>query len=238
LQFANDRLPDILDLTDSIVAPNPLIHRAYPDKTHLLLGPSLSSLATDFSHFDVIGKINLVFTGSRSHLADFALIADVVADICRHHGHVHFTSFLGEYVPDSLKGSANIINHKACSWPVFKRIMQTQRFHIALAPQLGTAFNRARSINKILDHGAFGAAGLYSARSPISGAIEHGVNGLLIDDQAESWRTAILGLIEDISQARKLAQAGCSLASKLGDPETVRNFWISELFSFDMPEQS
>lgn len=228
--FAREMLPDILALADTIVAPNPLIHQTYPDKISLLLNPSFSALCRDFSHFEQASNVNVLFSGTRSHINDLLLISDVMVDICRRHPYVRFTTFMGNHAPGSLKGLENIIHRQAKPWTDFRRILQTERYHIALAPYRDTPFNRARSINKILDHAAFGAAALYSNRPPFVGTIEHGRNGKLLDDQPESWRGAIEDLISNMSSACQLAKEGVSFAQMIGDPENVRQFWLKELF--------
>ena len=230
IRFAHQQLPKILTLADTIVAPNPLIFNAYPGKTHLLLNPPYSFLCRDFSHFNDTSTINILFSGTRSHLNDLLLISDAMVDICHRYPKVHFTTFLRNYVPDSLKGFANILHHQAKSWSAFKHILHNKRFHIALSPYQDTKFNRARSNNKILNHAAFGAAGLYSNRPPFIDIVEHGKNGLLINDNSNDWKSAIENLIHNMQTTRLLAEAGSMLGAKIGDPEHVHRFWINELF--------
>lgn len=230
-RFVREQLPAIVSLADTIVAPNRMIHRAYRDKTFLLLNPSYSALCPDFSHFERAATITILFSGTRSHLADLQAISGVMADICRRHRNVRFTTFMGNHAPENLPQAGNIRHLRAQSWPAYLRILKRERFHIVLAPCRDTPFNRARSINKIHDCGAFGAAGLYSHRPPISGVIADGQDGLLLDDRPESWHDAVEGLVGDIQAARPLAEAGRDLAARLGDRDIVRGFWMKELFT-------
>jgi len=230
IRFAHRQLPEILTLVDTIVAPNPLIFSAYPGKTHLLLNPSYSAVSQCFSHFEDLSTINILFSGTRSHFNDLQLISDAMVDICRGYPNVLFTTFMGNFAPDNLKGVENIRHRKAKSWSAFKHVLRNERYHIALAPYQNTKFNGARSINKVLDHGAFGAAGLYSDRRPFSRIINHGENGLLINDNRNDWRKAIESLILNMKTTKHLAKNGTLLAAKLGSPEQVRRFWINLLF--------
>lgn len=234
LRFSNEMLPEILYMADTIIAPNPLIHRAYTGKKHLLLNPAYNSLCQDFSHFEQKSTVDILFSGTRSHLNDLLFVSDVMVDICRRYHNVRFTTFMGEYAPDSLKGIENIINRKARSWEKFRTNMQNERYHICLAPYQDTPFNNARSINKILDHAAFGAAGVYSARPPLSECIKHDRDGLLIDDRPKNWYGAIEGLVTDMKVAKRLAESGCSLAARLGKPSNVRDFWL-KILSIPLP---
>jgi len=227
--FKTGILPEILQLSDTIIAPNALICESYGDKTCLLLDPSYTSLCDDFSHFDEPGKIDMVFSGTRSHLDDLEFIAEAVLAICKRYKHVSFTTFLGKYAPGNLQDTENIIHRRPVSWKEFKRNQKKQFFHIALAPYKDTRFNRARSINKLFDHAAFGAAGIYSDMPPLSTAIEHGKEGLLIREDTGAWYTAMENLITRPEKAHYLAMAGAKRAGSLGDPARVRRFWCEYL---------
>lgn len=100
---------------------------------------------------------------------------------------------------------------------------------MALAPYRDTPFNRARSCNKILDHAAFGAAGLYSARPPLAGYVKDGAEGLLLGDEPQQWINAIEELLAATDVMRNLAGAGAQLAQKLGAPARSRAFWLNLL---------
>jgi len=47
------------------------------------------------------------------------------------------------------------------SWEKYRAFVACHRFHIAIAPALDTAFNRSRSLSRLHDHAAYGAAGLF-----------------------------------------------------------------------------
>ncbi len=225
MRFKQDILPAILALSGLVVAPNPLICKAYGDKTCELVHPSALSICTDFSHFGSGAGINLVFSGTRSHLADLAFIAPAIAQICAQYPHVTFTTFLGKYAPKCLMGQNNIIHRKPLTWNKFRQVLANERFHIALAPCLDTPFNRARSINKLLDHAAFGAAGIYSALPLFSQNVMTSKEGLLAGQQEQDWFCAMESLVNHPEKARQLAIAGARKAARLGNPARLRRFW-------------
>ena len=92
-----------------------------------------------------------------------------------------------------------------------------------------TRFNQARSSTRLLDHAAFGAAGLYSDTAPFSGLIAPGKDGILVDRQEESWITTIRELTANPALRRELAAGGQATAARIGAQERVQQFWRSLL---------
>ena len=142
---------------------------------------------------------------------------------------IRLTSFLGKQAPDSLKGLKNARHREQKSWAAYRRFMAKSRFHLALAPYRETPFNRARSCNKILDHAAYGAAGLYSARPPLADYVTNGADGLLLADEPQQWTRAIEELLAAPDEMQRLARAGAQLAQKLGEPARAKAFWLNLL---------
>jgi len=170
-----------------------------------------------------------LLSGSRSHAGDIEMIAPGIVKALRRNQRLRVTSFLGELAPRSLRNHAGVRNHPQLPWPKFRRFLERQRFHVAAAPYRDTRFNGARSISKILDHGALGAAGLYSNRAPHSRYISHLETGFLMTDDSYDWCEAVLELAGRPRQARKLAARGAALAGELGDRRRVRQFWLARL---------
>lgn len=230
LAFKQATLPEILDLADVVVAPNRRIFDAYPGKKHLLLHPACGELCQDFSHFADQGPVRILFPGTRSHLADLDFIAEILRTLCEEFSEkIQCHTFLGKDAPGKLRGMKNIIHRKACSWPRYQKIMASECYHICLSPTLDTAFNQARSINKLFDCAAFGAAGLYSSGGPMGEVIEHGYSGLLVGNDPNQWDARLRLLIEDQGQAQNLATQGVELAERVGNPDLVRGFWQEHL---------
>ncbi len=228
-KFRADSLPQILSVTTDVVAPSERILDHYHDVRTHLLPPCHMGVATDFTHFDKMDGLRLVFAGTRSHRGDLNFLEDVLADVARDRPNVCVTTFFGKDAPASLQGLANVENRKALSWPAFQRMMLSERFHLALAPNLDSTFNNARSFNKILDHAAMGAAGLYSSTPIFQDVISDGENGILIGPDASHWRESIETLLDNPSQMKRMAQGGVDLAKEIGDPDKVRAFWLEKL---------
>ncbi len=230
--FMQDEWRRIRDMSECIVAPNERIFAAYPDRMHRRVDPAALCVAPDLRHFDETDRLLLAFTGSRSHLADLEDMASVLADICRRHPRVRLITFLGKHAPAELQGLPNVRHLPPQPWSRFRRRMCRLRFHLALAPMRPTAFNLARSINKLHDHAAFGAAGLYPDFPIFREALTDGVEGLLLPWDPEAWHVALDALIRDRPRMRNLAAAGLALARRTGDPTRLRRWWL-EWFALD-----
>jgi len=72
-------------------------------------------------------------------------------------------------------------------------------YDIGLAPLPDDLFYRSKSNNKFREYGASGIAGVYSDNDVYADCVQHEVNGLLVENNAESWFGAIARLIEDQS---------------------------------------
>jgi hypothetical protein len=183
----------------------------------------------DFDHFAESSPVRLVFTGSRSHVGDLEAIAPALERLCTSGPHIELTTFLGSAAPRRLRRLGNVVNRPALAWTAYREVMATDRFHIALAPFRRTATNECRSHNKVHDHAAFGAAGLYGDILPYRQILADGRDGLLLAPISEAWFEALARLIEDPASARRLAGSGAALSRRVGSPEQLRAFWCDHL---------
>ncbi|WP_114008012.1 hypothetical protein [Cohaesibacter intestini] len=229
LRFREIMLPEILRHADTIVAPNPRLFSFYPDKRHLLLDPCAVSICKDFSHFREDEPLRILFPGTRSHLNDLAFLSECLAQICWEQPQLQLDTFMGHHAPAALRGLPNVLHHKAKGWQVYRKFMARQRYHLCLVPMLDTHFNQARSINKILDSAAFGAAALFSPVGPVADALGPLSKLAVIDNEAELWDAKIRDILSDRQALRPIAEALASLAHTIGDPAHVRRFWHHHL---------
>lgn len=227
--FMTAILPRILALNPVIVAPSRRLLTAFGGRDSLLLEPAHGPLNGDFSHFEAMMPLRLVFAGTRSHADDLAGVAPGVAKFLDRHPHARLVTFLDRHGPPPLSRHRQVDNRPALDWPHFKALLTRERFHVALAPFAPTPANQARSANKVNDHAAFGAAGLYGRIFPYFDRITHGRDGLLVDHGPEAWLAALSELAGNPHRMRTLAEAGLALARRHGDPARLRRFWVHQL---------
>ena len=226
--FVNGSLPRILALANVVLAPNALLLTRFPDHDTGLVLPSYCSVSDSFAHFGD-GPPRLVFTGSRSHAGDLEVIAPALERLCNALPQIELTTFLGSAAPYPLRRLGNVVNRPALPWAAYRDFMATARFHIALAPFRRTPTNECRSHNKVHDHAAFGAAGLYGDILPYREIVSHGADGLLLPPEPEAWFEALATLADDPALTRRLAEAGGALSRRTGSPALQRTFWRERL---------
>jgi len=214
---------------DVIVAPNEHILENYPDTECYLLHPIYVSLAKEPACRNGQGKIHIVYSGTRSHVQDLEFIAPGLLKLLERNQHVTLTTYLGTYAPRQLRGVERVRHCSPCTWRRFKKILQNERYDIAIAPLVETKFNEGRSINKLYEAAAFGAAGVYSHRAPISQFITHDKTGLLVQGGAEQWYEVLNELANDKSKISSLAKSCVEYCNSLDANASQREFWLSLL---------
>jgi len=222
-------LPRILALKPEIVAPSRRLIAVLGRSEGHIVEPAHGHLNDDLGHFDRLAPLRLVFAGTRSHAADLAVAAAGIAAFLDHHPQARLVTFLGRHAPPPLDRHAQVDNRPALDWPDYKAVLGAERFHLALAAMRASPANLARSANKVNDHAAFGAAGLYSRIGPYCDRITHGRDGLLVGDSAKDWQQALSELAPHPHRMRTIAQSGIELARKRGNPQHLRQFWQRRL---------
>jgi hypothetical protein len=220
------RLPE---LVTHVVAPSELILKGYRKKRGIYLDPAQCHTAGGLAHHRRGKGLDVVFAGSRSHLHDFDFIAGALAEFFEARPDAHLTTFLNGHAPRVLRQLPNSKHLGAMDWDQYRSFVAENRFHVAVAPALDTDFNKARSVSRLHDHAAYGAAGVYSRQPPFSGIVAHGRSGLLLANNPNRWRDCLFDLAERRDMAETLAAEGQHLSLRLGDRRRVRNFWLSEL---------
>lgn len=227
--FAEDVLPRILDCEPDIVAPRTEILELFPGRGHWRIDPSLLTLPTAEPATGRMQPLRLAFLGTRSHAASLPLLSEIVAGLERRRIACRLTIFFGAHLPERLARSPLIDNRAPLSWPRFRKWQQRSRFDVLMAPLPDTVFNRGRSLTKLYDAAAVGAAALCSARAPFSDRLHSGEHGLLLPDEPDAWCNAIEALANDRIRLHALAAGTRALAKRIGAPERLRQFWLRRL---------
>jgi hypothetical protein len=224
-----DGLPrQVLDLVTHVVAPSERILQSYRHQQRMRLDPAQCHAPATLTHHAQNRRLDIVFAATRSHLEDLEFLAPAIAGFLKQRPDAHLTTFLNGHAPAALKDLPNVTHRSPMVWEKYRAFVAAHRFHIALAPALDTAFNRARSVSRLHDHAGYGAAGLYSAQPPFAGTIAHGTSGRLLPNDPQAWQAALFELAADRAGLRQLAQGGQKLSAELGDHRRVRRFWQRE----------
>jgi GT2 family glycosyltransferase/glycosyltransferase involved in cell wall biosynthesis len=143
--------------------------------------------------------LRAVFMGQATHHEEFAFIEDLAATGAD--DGIEYT-ILGPSL--STVENIRILPSPARSYPEFVSWFRSlaDGFDVALGPLMDSPFNRAKSALKFLDYSAVGLPGIYSRLRPFTEVVEDGANGLLVDNDVDAWREALLRLKHDV-QARQ-----------------------------------
>ena len=77
---------------------------------------------------------------------------------------------------------------------------------IGLAPQIDCEFTSYKYHNKMLEYAHIGCAGIYSKLEPYTSVIEDGVTGLLVENEVDAWKEAILSLLTNPELRMRIAR--------------------------------
>lgn len=220
---------ELLPYVTDVVAPSETILRGFKRKRAMQLDPAQCHQAGALAHHGGKRPFDVVFAATRSHLDDLAHIAPVMAQFLEMRPDARLTTFLNGHAPKPLRRLGNAIHLPMMDWTDYRVYVAQNRFHAAIAPALDTPFNQARSISRLHDHAAFGAAGIYSRQKPFAGIVADGQSGVLLPNEPGAWLDMLLRLADDREHTRSLAEGGQVLSRTLGDMRRVRNFWLKEL---------
>jgi hypothetical protein len=229
LAYRDGPFQRLLDVVTDVVAPSENILKSYRRKRAIQLDPAQCHQAGALVHHNMTRPFDIVFAATRSHLQDLGHIAQGLADVLRQRSDARLTTFLNGHAPRSLRQLPNAIHLPMMEWTRYRAYVAENRFHVAIAPALDTPFNRARSISKLHDHAAFGAAGVYSRQQPFDRIVIDGKSGVLLSNDPGEWRDSLLDLAARRDRTLKLAAGGQILSETLGDMRRVRTFWMREL---------
>ena len=131
-----------------------------------LIHPYWSEPIVGQEHFGPIingcGWVDIVYLGSAVHKADLAFLLPVIGAVLAAHPRVRFYLAERHRLPMAFARHPRVLRIPGLGWANYRAGLVGRRFHLALYPLMDTKFNRARSLNKLIEHGVVGAAPLYS----------------------------------------------------------------------------
>ena len=225
--------PSMIALADEVVTPSQQLAETLRLKhAHVsVLPPPLLAPLPPLLHFkeppNETRPWQVGFHGTRSHVADLAQIAPAIIQLHDQREDVMFEVMLGEHTPKALKLLHRCVTPAPLPWKAFHEYQRQRRIHIGLAPLLPTAFNRGKSYIKFLDIAAMGGVGIFSNRYPYDEIIEHGVDGLLADDDPDDWLHCMQVLLDDPEATLAMARAAAKKAAAIGHHQHALSFWLA-----------
>lgn len=143
-------------------------------------------------------KIRIAFASGRSPdpMLDVAL-EEALDDVISAHPNdieIHYWRKPGRL----LRNRPQVVqNRGTANYNRFISRFYSAGYDIGLAPLLKTAFYQSKTNSKYREYGGCGIAGIYSRASPYTECVAHEHTGLVVENTRDSWRAALLRLIED-----------------------------------------
>ena len=188
--------------------------------------------------YEIGNHVEMLYAAGSQHIPFFdKLIKPILNQL-----HDRFADKLSLTIigPDIEVSNVKLNVHKFSSMPFneYRKFMDDNHFDIGLAPLFDSEFCRSKYFNKYLEYSTNNICGIYSNVMPYTLVVEDGENGILADNNPESWLDAICKLLE-----KPLMIKNCSLKAK---EHILSNFSlvsitertikeIPELFSYEAP---
>lgn len=164
------------------------------------------------------GPFELLYMGTRTHAADFELVAAAMDLLEARLPGATRLSVIGVREHDRIdRPWLRVLNPPAyvgASYPAFVHWLQAQRgFDAGVAPLVADEFNRCKSHIKVLDYAAIGLPAIASDVPAYADALQHDVECVLTGNSPAQWAEAIASLADDPTRRTRLAGVAAALVS-------------------------
>lgn len=203
-------LRNLLSVSDILISSSPYIIEKYKNdsagKRSAILDTavptdeverSLSRISEKIKEEDQ--KVRIVFAAGGNHEPQFKeFIEPSLSKLSEKYGNRIGLSFVGVHPsidPDDYNFEVNFFE----SLPLleYRKLMREQDFDIGLSPLHGDEFTKCKYFNKYIEYGMVGVSGIYSNVEPYTYAVRDSENGLLADNNSDSWYESICRMIDD-----------------------------------------
>ncbi|MBY4867911.1 hypothetical protein DIE14_08100 [Burkholderia sp. Bp9017] len=158
--------------------------------------------------------ILVFYHGSAAHEAEISWLQPIMAQVLARCSNVHF-ELIGSHAVNVLyRGLPRTRVVHPMDWANYRGHCRLLDGHIGLAPLLPSEFNAARAHVKAYDIARCRAVGLYAAVGPYHEVIRHDENGLLLDNDPQSWVEALCALAGDPARLHALRVAAQALLQR------------------------
>jgi len=179
------------------------------------------------------GPIRILFMGTMTHDADFAIVEGALARlkaVFTEHVSIDLLGISSKPKLPTWVNRQGMPVHAGSCYPGFVNWFTQQHWDIAIAPLADTPFNRCKSPIKVLDYAAVGLPVLASDRAVFRGTLADGPGGWLLPDDDNAWFVALARLVRDAKLRRRLgeaARAALPASTLAGQAAARRDAWLS-----------
>lgn len=198
---------DIIGLCDAVtVSTEPLKQYFLQKKIHhnVTVIPNFLHHLPEYKEVDNGDIFRIGYHGTITHSGDFdSKLIFALNDVLKQYPHVQLTCM--GYNPLKIKEHPQVTFVPFVDVTEFHDKLSSLDFDIGIAPLYDNAFNQSKSNIKILEYAYCSIPTIAQNVYPYKNTIDHGNNGLLIDNNKE-WKNALCNLIENKQYRRELAR--------------------------------
>lgn len=171
-------------------------------------------------------KIRIGWQGGVSHYRDLHFILPVLERVAKNPDvelvyfgdTIRFEKLLGKHPWLQMHG---FVNHETYPYK-----MSLMNLDIGICPLVDNEFNRRKSAIKYFEYTAIGAATVASNIPPYSPVIEHGKNGILVEEDPKAWEDALLSLVTNRKKILELFHAADENVKKNHTIQANAHKWV------------
>jgi hypothetical protein len=179
----------------------------------------------DQSHFVRLrkGNLDIVHLGTASHDGGLAKATHAVLALLDRFERASFTFFAVRDAHPILERHPRTRRLKPMPWSRYRQWLPHQRFHLALYPLEASAFDQARSSNKLFEHAIVGAVGVYpSGFRPVAIL---GQGAICAPDDPAHWATKLIEAAEQPADLANRAAVAAAVLHALDTGAAPRREW-------------
>ncbi|PXA83371.1 hypothetical protein DMC47_43745 [Nostoc sp. 3335mG] len=233
-RFADDHFDRLLRRADVLaVSSDTLADRLRADPRVVAgivrIDPFWAEPFADRSHFQSLSArtLSIAHLGTASHGGGLTRLAPAIIAVLDAFPQTDFTFFGGRGAHPLLESHPRSRRIDPMRWPRYQRWLPRQRFHLALYPLAPTAFDRARSCNKLLEHAIVGAAGIYPEDFPPATMLSDGA--ILAPSDPVAWQDRLFDAVSKPETLAARVGRTAELLSALDLGTAQRRIWSSLL---------
>ncbi len=167
----------------------------------------------------------IAMLGGRSHAKDISMVLPAVKAVLSNRRDVKLVVSREITLSPDLAQMAEVERVPSAMWGDYRRWMAGRSFTLGLYPLRDTAFNRARSINKLLEYDQFGAAVLASDAWEAAGDAGEAGRCLMIKNDWRCWADRILELLNAPGEVAAIAKRNRAAITSVDNAARQYAFW-------------
>lgn len=174
-------------------------------------------------------KVKIGFAGSIDRAQDInEILQDCLTRIINKYQDKVDIEFMGAK-PDIVdKYNLTYIPYKD-SYEKYTETIKERNWDIGLAPMPDSEFHNCKYFNKYVEYASFGIAGIYSNVKPYTFGIKDNENGLLVNNDSDSWFYSLSRLIDDSVLRNTISKNCLNEAKTIYSLDTLANDYLEKI---------